>query len=559
MFVTETQPGIPAKRSSIYQDKPLPNPSTHIRILRIQAPGDNGLLRCSLEVCALEARPFYVALSYEWGDPSLEVDIELDGKIHRIRHNLFLLLQQLLLKEKSLIENGQLRLWVDALCINQANLEEKGHQIARMESIFRQADSVIAWLGWVSEWSLQAFKHISSLPERLYYPQNELNYFEADDLTLPAKLKLVLRLLKLSYWERRWILQELHLAREVTVLSNAGELPWFKFQHFFRKMDEWKTDIGTWQFRTQGHLVEADQVLHEISQTVAYKMWKWEQVPRALGVGTEDVLGLLQEFRDTKSALNRDRVYSLLSFLPEHDRVPADYNCPLVELPCRLSSSFEPRAFKSHALLSLVEELRIKLPSALEPKLNNDQCSSFLHGHFSMRHLDLVQFAGSSDPTFEAHTRYRDFKTFLDILPSFPDFRYSFVEAFSLQQEHRERVGWDTRVANSHSWIWCTSSNGFLVYCPGRTVKGDFLLPLTERILLVVFRSADTTYHIIGVACCFDFAGPRSRTINEQSNTVAMVSPQITEQLPAGDTESWRPRVSISERVGKEWMDRIDK
>jgi len=38
-------------------------------------------------------------------------------------------------------------MWIDALCIDQADLQEKGHQVAHMGQIFRRADRVVIWLG----------------------------------------------------------------------------------------------------------------------------------------------------------------------------------------------------------------------------------------------------------------------------------------------------------------------------------------------------------------------------------------------------------------------------
>jgi hypothetical protein len=38
-------------------------------------------------------------------------------------------------------------LWVDALCINQYNLEEKAEQVRVMLSTFQKASRVVVWLG----------------------------------------------------------------------------------------------------------------------------------------------------------------------------------------------------------------------------------------------------------------------------------------------------------------------------------------------------------------------------------------------------------------------------
>ncbi|OCL02256.1 HET-domain-containing protein [Glonium stellatum] len=58
-----------------------------------------------------------------------------------ITENLFFALQRLQDTIDTLI------LWVDSLCINQSNNDEKSKQVELMGSIYQQAACVIAWLG----------------------------------------------------------------------------------------------------------------------------------------------------------------------------------------------------------------------------------------------------------------------------------------------------------------------------------------------------------------------------------------------------------------------------
>jgi hypothetical protein len=97
----------------------------------------------------------YEALSYYWGYdlPTKEIKITRDQSSQNvarpdneelkfyIRENLFLALRTLREPDKDL------DLWVDALCINQDNDEEKKNQIARMDHTYSQAENVIIWLG----------------------------------------------------------------------------------------------------------------------------------------------------------------------------------------------------------------------------------------------------------------------------------------------------------------------------------------------------------------------------------------------------------------------------
>jgi hypothetical protein len=90
----------------------------------------------------------YFALSYVWGDDSDLVtahNSEQPSTELAITRNLDAALRQLRDICKPLGSN--LILWVDSLCIDQGNLEEKSLQIPLMCDIYQNAESVFVWLG----------------------------------------------------------------------------------------------------------------------------------------------------------------------------------------------------------------------------------------------------------------------------------------------------------------------------------------------------------------------------------------------------------------------------
>ncbi|KZL81543.1 heterokaryon incompatibility protein [Colletotrichum incanum] len=85
--------------------------------------------------------PSYHALSYVWGGPTPTATVNLNNKSLPIGNNL----QSALLH---LRQNGVVSwFWVDAICIDQNNQEERNWQAAQMRDIFAQADLVHIWLG----------------------------------------------------------------------------------------------------------------------------------------------------------------------------------------------------------------------------------------------------------------------------------------------------------------------------------------------------------------------------------------------------------------------------
>jgi hypothetical protein len=86
--------------------------------------------------------PDYQALSYVWGQElALHPFRVNEGEMVFIRPNLFHALHRMRL------ESEPLHLWIDSICIDQANEKERNLQVQRMGDIFRQAKNVWIWLG----------------------------------------------------------------------------------------------------------------------------------------------------------------------------------------------------------------------------------------------------------------------------------------------------------------------------------------------------------------------------------------------------------------------------
>lgn len=120
--------------------------STEIRLLRLQPYSLAKRLSGSLETIRLQNDDGFVsthfeALSYFWGDEAADRNILLNNTPFSIKPNLQGALRELC---KGKIER---LLWVDAICINQADINERNEQVRIMSSIYRQATRVVVWMG----------------------------------------------------------------------------------------------------------------------------------------------------------------------------------------------------------------------------------------------------------------------------------------------------------------------------------------------------------------------------------------------------------------------------
>jgi hypothetical protein len=92
---------------------------------------DGSYIQLKLQNFPLVSSPPYYALSYVWGQPSHSKKVIVNGKYLEIRKNLWHFLW------KASIPEGCKYLWIDALCINQKNVEERNHQVKIMGDIYK--------------------------------------------------------------------------------------------------------------------------------------------------------------------------------------------------------------------------------------------------------------------------------------------------------------------------------------------------------------------------------------------------------------------------------------
>jgi hypothetical protein len=155
---------------------------------------------CTLKTRSLFKGSNYEALSYTWGGlDDLRMVTLNDHKYLVTAH-----LQNALLKLRK--RHAMRRLWVDALCINQADTDERLHQVELMKLVYQNANRVLVWLGSASSDSDLAINYIE---ERAQDKRNGQfgSTVPTNGLHVTA-CRAVYSLLRRSYWNRLWIMQE---------------------------------------------------------------------------------------------------------------------------------------------------------------------------------------------------------------------------------------------------------------------------------------------------------------------------------------------------------------
>jgi hypothetical protein len=187
-----------AQASGLFQHEPLDLNSPSIRLIQIHPADDpDGRIRCTLRLTSTDTE--YTCLSYVWGDEHTGDWIYLNNMRFLVRQNLLDFLQS----ARRMPELTSQWLWVDALCIDQANTLERQHQVQQMGQVYSGAKEVISWLGIKKD-------IVTFFRDR---PNDEPN---ADGL----------RALNISpYWRRAWIVQEIILGPHVKLMADVYTLP----------------------------------------------------------------------------------------------------------------------------------------------------------------------------------------------------------------------------------------------------------------------------------------------------------------------------------------------
>ena len=132
---------MPQKESSIYTKLNLSR--REIRLCSLEPGKRDVLIQCTFYTVALDDNPDYEALSYAWGDPASLAAININGRPMLITTNLHSALQHLRDTDEPRI------IWIDAICINQSDTDERSQQVGIMGDIYSQAREVQIYLGEV--------------------------------------------------------------------------------------------------------------------------------------------------------------------------------------------------------------------------------------------------------------------------------------------------------------------------------------------------------------------------------------------------------------------------
>lgn len=222
-----------------YQYTPLKEDFNEIRLLTLHEGRFIADIQVSIHTVPLtpENPPIYEALSYFWGSPETPVEIQVGLATLAVTWNLAEALPYLRYRDKPRT------FWIDAICVNQQDLKERGHQVKRMADIYRLANRVVVWLGPEKNKSGRGMKMLDQLGSQIKvdFTTKEMKpaskevepHWSDDRQILPygtRELLAVNELLSRPWFERLWVQQEIRLAKSNAILlCGLGTISWQSF------------------------------------------------------------------------------------------------------------------------------------------------------------------------------------------------------------------------------------------------------------------------------------------------------------------------------------------
>lgn len=333
---------------------PLPLQPGEIRLVKILPhENDTDAVSCTLEIVFPDAKSEYTALSYVWGSSEDPITIKINGIDSEVTQSLGLALHGI---RKSW---GEIVLWIDAISINQSDLNEKASQIPLMGNIYRNAERVISWMGQ-NPGTIEEFQECMEALQKGDRDRTDGKAIPYDNGTEMEEVASALLVLGGSeYWKRTWIVQEFLLAKTAFLQSGTAWVDWNVVSRWIGENAGAHLHYTT--HRRSGNVSDGGTQNLIISTKIPVFLKEMIRAKRDWEVGVEkkhDLLSLMNRHVGWKATNPRDKIWGFLGIANESGSfIKADYSMPLIEL----YSSFTQEVIKTQRSLRIIQSAGIGL------------------------------------------------------------------------------------------------------------------------------------------------------------------------------------------------------
>lgn len=213
-------------QSSLYHA--LDSDKKEIRILQIVSTVP---LTCTFENIYLLNGLYqpYDAISWRWGDANVRGSVLVNNTLLSVPRNAQEVLEELCLRHR------KYRIWIDAVCINQADTEERSRQVQMMSDIYTNARSTFVWLGQDHGSTERAIKSIRAIDDWRQIKHSKTGHINCgvfcqaqvtDAFPMDVDWQAIATYFSAQWFSRFWIIQEVALSRNTDVYCGRYCISW---------------------------------------------------------------------------------------------------------------------------------------------------------------------------------------------------------------------------------------------------------------------------------------------------------------------------------------------
>ena len=291
-----------------------PLPEGHIRLLRITPnPDEDAPIHCRLFDYPLhqgtrKGSHLYEALSYVWGSSERPRVVGTDGGTIPVTQNLHAALSRL--------RDGYIPrvVWIDAICINQDDLSERGQQVRLMATIYASANRVIVWLEDLSS-SVGVNTVASAATHRALEAVGAAANRDPDETVSNTDHDIsddVLAVLNHQWFRRVWVLQEVAAARQVVIMCQLSEIDGSAFCVGLQALRPKSSDATRQN--------QIDSTIFLIKRASLRRKYQEPETSKSaiFSLNVRPLAELVSMYQDRDATDRRDKIFALLGMASDH-------------------------------------------------------------------------------------------------------------------------------------------------------------------------------------------------------------------------------------------------
>ena len=299
----------------------------------------------------------FEAVSYTWGYSHNAYVLILQPESTTIKYQVTENLEMALRRLR--LQHVDRTLWVDAICINQSDIEERSHQVGMMADIYRKAKRVVIWLGDDTDGTTQGMDMLRHFVQPTGTKFESPAYFTHSFSHLFAPLSTMTRsngethfvndiqesiqcVLSKAWFSRVWTVPEAVLSRRAMIQCGENSVEWTNdFQELRKIRVRVKSAVVSpqWEKIFGDHQVDLTPFLHLIEAQLREVALR-NDIP----VPEKDLLDIMYDFRHRQASDPRDKIYAMLG-LAQHKkvqvRVDPNYSETVEEVYKKLDNALE--------------------------------------------------------------------------------------------------------------------------------------------------------------------------------------------------------------------------